>query len=223
MKASRWASREVDVTGSGRRKRADGQESQRRILDAAAEIAGERGYDGTSISAVSKRCGLPASSIYWHFTDKDELIAAVIERSFETWLAAVQLPDEQAGDPAERAAAMSVGVAKALLETPDFLRLGLLLTLERRPTEPTARTRFLQVREVARDRVQAALDALAPGLPEASARRLTTYALAGADGLFIAHQIHGDDVDLLEMFALHARLLTDAIARESADGAGSVP
>ena len=75
-----------------RRKRADGELSRERILDAATEIAAERGYEGTSIALVSKKCGLPASSIYWHFTDKDDLIAAVIERSFASWLAAWQFP-----------------------------------------------------------------------------------------------------------------------------------
>ena len=63
---------------TARRRRANGEQSRTRILDAAAEIAGERGYEGTSISLVSSRCGLPASSIYWHFKDKDDLIAAVM-------------------------------------------------------------------------------------------------------------------------------------------------
>ena len=58
---------------AARRRRANGEESRQRILDAAAEIAGERGYDGTSIALVSERSGLPASSIYWHFEDKDAL------------------------------------------------------------------------------------------------------------------------------------------------------
>ena len=71
---------------SPRRRRADGEISRTRILDAATEIASERGYEGTSIGAVSTKCGLPASSIYWHFKDKDDLLAAVIERSFGTWL-----------------------------------------------------------------------------------------------------------------------------------------
>src|SRR5258708_1409138 len=118
---------------TARRRRADGEESRRRILDAAAEIAGERGYDGTSIAAVSARSGLPASSIYWYFANKDGLIAAVIERSFERWLAAVALPGAEAGDMSERVRAMAVAMAKALLDTPDFLRLGLMLALERRP------------------------------------------------------------------------------------------
>ena len=75
-----------------RRTRANGEQSRQRILDAATEVATERGYDGTTISLVSKKSGLPPTSIYWHFTDKDDLIAAVIERSYQRWLAALELP-----------------------------------------------------------------------------------------------------------------------------------
>ena len=41
---------------------------------------------------------------------------------------------------------MATQIAKALLDSPDFIRLGLMLALERRPVEPRARTMFLQVR-----------------------------------------------------------------------------
>lgn len=185
-----------------RKRRANGEESRNRILDATVEIAGERGYEGTSIALVSARCGLPASSIYWHFKDKNDLIAAVIERSFGTWLSAIQLPEE--GEPAERATALALQVAKALLESPDFLRLGLMLTLERRPEEPSARRMFLQVRDVAAQRVSSYFHELAPHADEASVRLLTTYAIAGADGLFVAREIGGDSVDLIALFSLHA-------------------
>ena len=115
-----------------RRKRADGELSRERILDAATEIAAERGYEGTSIALVSKKCGLPASSIYWHFKDKDDLIAAVIERSFGVWLrAASQIPRDATNE--ERVVGVAVQTAKALLDSPDFIRLGLMLALERRP------------------------------------------------------------------------------------------
>jgi AcrR family transcriptional regulator len=197
-----------------RRGRADGAESRRRILDAAVEIAAERGYDGTGIAAVSARCGLPASSIYWHFADKDALIAAVIERSFSRWVEAVALPAPGSGTAAERARAMAVAVGKAFLDSPDFLRLGLMLTLERRPTEPAARTVFLRLRETAAARVAAVFTELAPELPAASVRLLTTYAIAGAEGLFIAREIGGDAVDLIALFDLHARTLVEAVARE---------
>ncbi|SDN66907.1 transcriptional regulator, TetR family [Streptomyces sp. cf386] len=199
-----------------RRKRANGVESRQRILDATVEIAGERGYEGTSIAAVSAKCGLPASSIYWHFKDKDDLIAAVIERSFETWLTAVELPGEETGTPLERATAMAANVAKSLVDAPDFLRLGLMLALERRPTEPRGRTVFLQVRDVAAQKITEMIGTLFPDLDEASVRILTTYAVAGADGLFVHREIHGDAVDLKAMFELHARLVYDAGTRMAA-------
>ncbi|MEU6306906.1 TetR/AcrR family transcriptional regulator [Streptomyces chartreusis] len=196
-----------------RKKRANGVESRQRILDAAVEIAGERGYDGTSIAAVSAKCGLPASSIYWHFKDKDDLIAAVIERSFEAWLTAVELPGEEAGTPLERVTVMAGNVAKSLVDAPDFLRLGLMLALERRPTEPRGRTAFLQVRDITHRKIAEVAATLFPALDEAAVDTLTTYAIAGADGLFVHREVKGDTVDLVALFELHAQVVHDAAAR----------
>ena len=49
--------------------------------DAATDVATEFGYEGTTIARVSKKAGVSATSIYWQFADKDEMIAAVIQRS----------------------------------------------------------------------------------------------------------------------------------------------
>ena len=194
-----------------RRTRANGEQSRERILDAATEVATERGYDGTTISLVSKKSGLPPTSIYWHFTDKDDLIAAVIDRSYQRWLAALELP----GGEAARALAFELGtqVAKALLDAPDFLRLGLMLTLEHRPVEPRAREMFLQVRDNAFHRFAQIVRDVAPGLDEENVRLLTTYAIAGADGLFIAKEVGGDSVDLIKLFDLHTRLIFKSAVR----------
>jgi len=198
-----------------RRKRADGEQSRERILDAANEIASERGYEGTSIGLVSKKCGLPASSIYWHFKDKDDLLAAVIDRSFETWLRVWELPLD--GEPRERVIGLARQLAKGLLDHPDFLRLGLMLALERRPVEPRARARFLQARTQASDSLTAALSELAPGLTDAQVRLLVNYSIAGADGLFIARELGGDSVDLLELFEMHANAIYDTANRMLAE------
>jgi len=200
-----------------RRKRADGELSRQRILDAATEIAAERGYEGTSIALVSKKCGLPASSIYWHFTDKDDLIAAVIERSFASWLAAWQFPDE--GDAPDRMKGMAMQIAKALLDSPDFIRLGLMLALERRPVEARARAMFLQARAQAYGQLIDVIGELTPDLTDAQTHQLATYALAGADGLFIAKEIGGDAVDLIALFEMHARVLYDTALRMIAESA----
>ncbi|WP_431232946.1 TetR/AcrR family transcriptional regulator [Mycolicibacterium psychrotolerans] len=188
-----------------RAKRVDGELSRTKILDAATEIAAERGYEGTSIGAVSAKCGLPASSIYWHFTDKDDLIAAVIERSFNNWMTVWQLPDDLVA--VDRLMDVATGTAKALMESPDFLRLGLMLALERRPVEPRARAMFVKVREEAFVAMSRSIDRLEIGLTEAQVRELATYAIAGADGLFIAKEIGGDAVDLVSLFTLHGHAL----------------
>jgi AcrR family transcriptional regulator len=194
-----------------RRKRADGELSRERILDAATQIAVERGYEGTSIALVSAKCGLPASSIYWHFKNKDDLIAAVIERSFAGWLNAWRVPEE--GAPREMLAAFAMRIAKALLDSPDFLRLGLMLALERRPVEARARAMFLQIRAQARDELINTIRKFTPELTDAQHQQLATYAMAGADGLFIAKELGGDAVDLLELLELHARALYDTALR----------
>ena len=198
-----------------RRKRADGELSRERILEAATEIAAERGYEGTSIGLVSKKCGLPASSIYWHFKDKDDLIAAVIERSFGSWLSAWQIPESGAAE--ERFVGLGVQTAKALLDSPDFIRLGLMLALERRPVEPRARTMFIQVRGQAFQQLVGNFRDVMTGLTDAEVQQLATYAMAGADGLFIAKEIGGDAVDLVALFELHGRAIYD-IARRMSKG-----
>ncbi|KGI66494.1 TetR/AcrR family transcriptional regulator [Mycolicibacterium rufum] len=198
-----------------RQRRADGELSRTRILDAATEIAAERGYEGTSIGAVSAKCGLPASSIYWHFKDKDDLIAAVIERSFANWLTVWQLPEDVIAR--DRLKEVAVGTAKAVLDSPDFLRLGLMLALERRPVEPKARAMFVQVRHQAFEALCTGIRDLGLALTDEQVDQLATYALAGADGLFIAKEIGGDTVDLVALFALHGQALYDTALRMIAE------
>lgn len=201
-----------------RRRRPDGELSHARILDAATQIAAERGYEGTSIALVSAKCGLPASSIYWHFKDKDDLIAAVIERSFGAWLSAWQPPEN--GSTQERFVGVATQTAKALLDSPDFIRLGLMLALERRPAEPRARTMFLDVRARAFEQLMANFREFTPGLTDAQTHQLATYAMAGADGLFIAKEIGGDAVDLIALFELHGHAVYDAVRRLMDSGPG---
>lgn len=194
-----------------RRSRADGELSRGRILDAATEIAAERGYEGTSIALVSAKCGLPASSIYWHFKDKDDLIAAVIERSFGAWETAWEVP--ASGGQEDLFLGLATQIAKALLDAPDFIRLGLMLALERRPTEPRARTMFLQVRNLAFEQLKQNFHEFVPGLTGPEVHQLAVYAMAGGDGLFITKEIGGDAVDLVALFELHARAIHDMARR----------
>jgi AcrR family transcriptional regulator len=193
-----------------RKRRANGEASRQRILDAAAEIAGERGYEGTSINLVSERSGLPASSIYWHFKDKDQLIAAVIDRSFAQWSDAlgrpVAAPDGATDEDVFRAGLQRTG--RALSEFPDFLRLGLMLILERRPEEPSARARFIQARNMTSTRVRDLYGLYFADLDHDAITSLVTLTMALADGLFVASEV--DDIALDQAFDLMATAILGA-------------
>jgi hypothetical protein len=143
------------------------------------------------------------------------LIAAVIERSFASWLAEWRFPDE--GDAPDRMKGMAMEIAMALLDSPDFIRLGLMLALERRPVEARARAMFLQARAQAYGQLIDVIRELARDLTDAQTHQLATYAMAGADGLFIAKEIGGDSIDLVALFEMHARVLYDTALRMIAE------
>jgi TetR/AcrR family acrAB operon transcriptional repressor len=72
------------VSSQGRRRIDEiGEESRRRILDAAEELFAERGFDRTSFVDISERSGISRGSIPWHFKNKDGLVMAVVERAIE--------------------------------------------------------------------------------------------------------------------------------------------
>ena len=174
------------------RRSQQGAESRARILSATLELASELGYDGTSISKVSERSGLPASSVYWHFASKDHLFAEVIQFSFDQWRAALPVV-ESVGHArvAERVRLAVDGIA----QKPEFWRLGLMLTLEDQPVELLARRRFVEIRREVLNHLSALLTSEAPGgrpgLAKASADDLARLIMAATDGLFISARAEG--------------------------------
>ena len=50
------------------------------VLDAAAEIFLDKGFDQTSMEAVAARAGVSKATVYAHYRDKAGLFEAVIER-----------------------------------------------------------------------------------------------------------------------------------------------
>ena len=74
------------------RRRADGEQSHREILRAAAELASVEGLEGLSISALADRVGLSKSGLYAHFGSKVELQLETIEAALEVFAEEVVRP-----------------------------------------------------------------------------------------------------------------------------------
>ena len=50
------------------------------MLDAAAEVFAERGFEGARVAHIAKAAGLSVGAIYNHYGSKAELLAAVVEQ-----------------------------------------------------------------------------------------------------------------------------------------------
>lgn len=55
-------------------------ERKNEILDAANELFGQRGFDGTSTNDILERVGIARGTLYYHFKSKEEIMNALIER-----------------------------------------------------------------------------------------------------------------------------------------------
>jgi AcrR family transcriptional regulator len=53
--------------------------TRERLVDAAAQVFAERGYDGAGVQEIARRAGLTTGAIYSRFSGKAELLLAAIE------------------------------------------------------------------------------------------------------------------------------------------------
>ena len=77
------------------------------ILRAAAELFGERGYDGVNLEDVAQRLDVTKGSLYYYFASKDELVTAAIETLGQEWTERLErLSAERDGSPGDRLRAL---------------------------------------------------------------------------------------------------------------------
>ncbi|MCP9271032.1 TetR/AcrR family transcriptional regulator [Mycolicibacterium arenosum] len=177
-----------------------GESSRELILDVTERLMATKGYAATSVSDIRAGCGLPASSIYWHFGSKQGVLAAVMERGAERFFGAIP----RHGDAAPDIEAQLAATAKLLAEHPEFLRLVYLLALERNE-DPDVAAAVRRVRGTAAAGFRAAIATLLP--PDVPPDRadhaldeLTALAMAISDGVFIADHVEPDATDIERMY-----------------------
>lgn len=73
-----------------------------RLLDTAARLFYTRGVSNVGINEIIARAGVARMTLYHHFSSKDALIRAVLERRREERDAWLRQVDELAEDPTER-------------------------------------------------------------------------------------------------------------------------
>lgn len=98
-----------------------------RILDAAGEVLAEVGYDAASTNRIAAAAGVSPGTLYGYFNDKDDIVAAVIERAVADFGAAVAPAlQEAAGRPIDQGTRHVLDAVVAALEARAALIEGFL-------------------------------------------------------------------------------------------------
>ena len=189
------------------RKQQQGEQSREVILDATERLMSTRGYAATSISDIRRACGLPPSSIYWHFGSKEGVLAAVMERGADRFFAAIPASEDAGGQLAVLSSLQS--------QHPEFLRLFYMLSLER-GNEPAVAAVIRRVRDTAirrfRDTIIQLLPAdVRPSKAERVVTELTAMAVALSDGVFFAEHLEPDGTDVERMYRRLSQAMTALI------------
>lgn len=181
------------------------ERSKDRILAAAAELARERGVAGATIARVCQRSGLPVSSVYWHFDDKDHLFAEVIRTSFARWLVSVPSWDSAQDTTLEEGLKrVLIPSTRTLAEVPAFLRVGMQVLLESGEQNAKTREAFVDTRNQVRLMIAAWLSSYLPaGTGAGLAEDLATLVVAFTDGMLVGSQVyaHWEPEEFVELIA----------------------
>jgi len=117
--------------------------SRTRVLDAAAEVFAERGYERATVDEIATRAGLSKGTVYWNFASKEELFLALLDERIDRPVRAVM--DISGSAPREQPTAGAVDAAMGQLvrERPQFVQL-LLEYWAAAVRDPELRRRYVE-------------------------------------------------------------------------------
>ena len=204
--------REPDVETDGRRRR--GIATRAAALRAASELFSTQGYAASSISSIAKAADVQPASLYHLFGSKEGILAAVVEEASNEYFEQLDLLDADL-PPAE----LVYRLGETFESHPLFLRLLLILVLERGTEDPELLEIAIAVRTRARRLIAQAIREHLSSLPEA---RLTEtlddigrFLLAMIDGAFIARHVDSDPVQARRVFRMMGEAIESALQRLS--------
>lgn len=107
-----------------RNARGQGAQLRTELLDAALDLLRATGDpEDVSIRAVAKAAGVSPTAMYQHFTDREALLEAACERSFELFADFLLAGTSGASDPFERLALVGSSYLRYATEQPGLYRV----------------------------------------------------------------------------------------------------
>lgn len=93
------------------------------LVEAASTLIARKGPQGFSLREVARRARVSEAAPYWHFADREALLAAVAERGFLQMAKSMMEIWSEVADPLLRLRALGIGYVKFALVHPAYLRV----------------------------------------------------------------------------------------------------
>jgi AcrR family transcriptional regulator len=93
------------------------------LVDAAVALIARKGPQGFSLREVARRARVSEAAPYWHFTDREALLAAVAEHGFVEMAKGMMEIWSRVAEPSERFRALGIGYVRFALAHPSYLRV----------------------------------------------------------------------------------------------------
>ena len=140
--------------------RAEGRKARDELLTGALRVFARRGYREAGVDEIAAEAGYSKGALYWHFSGKEDLVAALIEERIDTpmrerfALLASAPPERDMSEEATRAFAQQLdGEREALLLEREYWSLAI--------RDPDLRARYAERQTELRRDLAAALEARA--------------------------------------------------------------
>lgn len=188
-----------------------GDESRRRILDAAESLFISRGVVNTSFALIEREAGISRGSIPWHFKNKNGLLMAIVRRAMV--FSNVEAP-QQTGHAGVRAL---LDATLTKLHRPQAALLSALLAESIRAdslTHDDYREWHQNTRQVIADLVRASPDELVLP-PEVDVDAFSTILFGAMVGIHLQWRLAPDLVDLDASFDALQRVISNLLSGDT--------
>lgn len=181
-----------------------GIRSRRSILEAAADVFGEHGYDAASTNEILARAGLTRGALYHHFPSKEAIAAALVEAQGEALVPPERVVKTQA------VIDLTLDFALRLVHD-KVLRASVRLAVEQSSFSAPARAPYNQSLAVVEDLLCQA-DKQGELLPGTDVAEVAATVVGAFTGLQVMSQAFTDRQDLPERISALWRLLLPGLA-----------
>jgi AcrR family transcriptional regulator len=142
-----------------------------KILETASRLFYEQGYHLTGINQVIAEAGVAKASFYYHFSSKEDLCIAYLEKRHQDWFGWLREEVEQSREPQERLLRLFIFLERWLVNS-DFRGCAFLNITAEFPS-PDNRIRLLVVNH--KDALQAYIEQLVENLDIPTSRNNPVY------------------------------------------------